>query len=60
MLTPLAIDVSRPFPLLSSLSLNLALLLEPAPGENERRLAIVQVPGVLTRLVAVSGGDGYT
>ena len=29
-LTPLAIDVSRPFPLLSSLSLNLALLLEPA------------------------------
>ena len=34
-LTPLAIDMSRPFPLLSSLSLNLALLLEPAPGETE-------------------------
>ena len=41
MLTPLAIDVSRPFPLLSSLSLNLALLLEPrrrreraAPGDR--------------------------
>ena len=33
-LTPLAIDVSRPFPLLSSLSLNLALLLDPAPGER--------------------------
>src|SRR4029453_10121220 len=59
-LTPLAIDVSRPFPLLSSLSLNLALLLEPAPGEEPRRLAIVQVPAVLTRLVEVAGGDGYT
>ena len=59
-LTPLAIDVSRPFPLLSSLSLNLALLLEPAPGENERRLAIVQVPAGLTRLVEVAGGEGYT
>ena len=50
-LTPLAIDVSRPFPLLSSLSLNLALLLEPAPGETRPRLAIVQVPAGLTRLV---------
>ena len=59
-LTPLAIDVSRPFPLLSSLSLNLALLLEPAPGDDERRLAIVQVPAGLTRLVEVAGGEGYT
>ena len=59
-LTPLAIDVSRPFPLLSSLSLNLALLLEPAPGEEPRRLAIVQVPAGLTRLVEVAGGDTYT
>ena len=59
-LTPLAIDVSRPFPLLSSLSLNLALLLEPAPGEEQRRLAIVQVPAGLTRLVEVAGGDTYT
>jgi polyphosphate kinase len=59
-LTPLAIDVSRPFPLLSSLSLNLALLLEPASGEDERRLAIVQVPAGLTRLVEVAGGEGYT
>ncbi len=52
-LTPLAIDASRPFPRLSSLSLNLALLLAPAPGEDERRLAIVQVPPGLARLVAV-------
>jgi polyphosphate kinase len=59
-LTPLAIDVSRPFPLLSSLTLNLALLLEPAAGEDERRLAIVQVPAGLPRLVEVAGGEGYT
>jgi len=52
-LTPLAIDASRPFPLLSSLSLNLALQLEPPSGEAERRLAIVQVPPGLTRLVSV-------
>ena len=59
-LTPLAIDVSRPFPLLSSLSLNLALILEPTAGEEPRRLAIVQVPAGLTRLVEVAGGDTYT
>ncbi len=38
-LTPLAVDRARPFPLLSSLSLNLAVLLAPPPGEPERRLA---------------------
>ena len=59
-LTPLAIDVSRPFPLLSSLSLNLALLLDPAPGEQERRLAIVQVPAGLPRVVEVAAAEGYT
>ena len=50
-LTPLAIDEERPFPLLSSLSLNLALLLDAYAGETAKRLAIVQVPGGLTRLV---------
>ena len=57
-LTPLAIDISRPFPLLSSLSLNLALLLDAAPRGAERRLAIVQVPSRLTRLVRVAGRGG--
>ena len=33
-LTPLAIDVSRPFPQLANLSLNLALLLAPPEGED--------------------------
>jgi polyphosphate kinase len=56
-LTPLAIDVSRPFPLLASLSLNLALLLDPPDGSDAgHRLAIVQVPPGLGRLVRVSDG----
>ena len=53
-LTPLAIDVSRPFPLLTSLSLNLALCLEPVAGDEDSRLAIVQVPPGLARLVRVA------
>ena len=56
-LTPLAIDVSRPFPKLSSLSLNLAVWLEPAEGETDPRLAVVQVPG-LQRLIRPVGGTG--
>jgi polyphosphate kinase len=59
-LTPLAIDVSRPFPLLSSLSLNLAVVLHPAPGETDRRLAIVQVPSRLARLVRADAAEGHT
>src|SRR5262249_41896226 len=59
-LTPLAIDASRPFPLLSSLSLNLAILLEPASPDESARLAIVQVPSGLARLVRVSGGAGLS
>ena len=52
-LTPLAIDVLRPFPRLASLSLNLAVLLEATSIDGPRRLAIVQVPSRLPRLVQV-------
>ncbi|MEO8258681.1 MAG: polyphosphate kinase 1 [Acidobacteriota bacterium] len=58
-LTPLAIDASRPFPLLASLSLNLALLLEAAPDEIDPRLAVVQVPPGLARLVPVGEGGAF-
>ena len=54
-LTPLAIDASRPFPMLAGLSLNLAVFLEPPEGEEETRLAVVQVPGRLPRLVRPPG-----
>ena len=60
-LTPLAIDASRPFPMLANLSLNLALLLEPAGPEAPARLAVVQVPARMPRLVRLpgEGGDVY-
>jgi polyphosphate kinase len=58
-LTPLAIDEERPFPLLSSLSLNLALRLEPRPGQTEQRRAIVQVPSGLQRLVPLDEPGSY-
>ncbi len=58
-LTPLAIDSSRPFPMFAALSLNLALLLAPAEGEEQARLAVVQVPARLPRLLR-AGGDGTT
>ena len=57
-LTPLAIDVLRPFPRLSSLSLNIAVLLEATSDDTVRRLAVVQVPTGLQRLVQVAGGEG--
>jgi polyphosphate kinase len=57
-LTPLAIDVERPFPLLSSLSLNVAVLLDAAPGETNHRLGIVQVPAGLARLTRIAEPEG--
>ncbi len=59
-LTPLAIDVSRPFPMLAGLSLNVALLLSPIEGESKPRLGVVQVPARLRRLVRLPGsGTAY-
>ncbi len=51
-LTPIGIDASHPFPLLLNLSLNVAALVEEEP-EAPLRLAVVQVPNVLPRLVEV-------
>jgi polyphosphate kinase len=59
-LTPLAVDTARPFPMLSSLSVNLALRLAPAGEGLPERIAVVQVPSGLPRLVRVAGGEGAT
>jgi polyphosphate kinase len=56
-LTPLAIDASRPFPILSSLSLNLGFRITSPDGDP--RLAIVQVPARLTRLVKVAAPASF-
>jgi polyphosphate kinase len=57
-LTPLAIDIERPFPLLSSLSLNIAVLLDAEPGGTHHRLGMVQVPAGLARLTRIAEPDG--
>jgi polyphosphate kinase len=53
-LTPLAIDPGHPFPHLANKSLNLAVLLR-RPGDPDPLFAVVQVPGVLPRLVQLPG-----
>ena len=50
-LTPLAFDPGRPFPYISNLSLNLAILVKRPNGENH--FARVKVPNILPRLLQV-------
>lgn len=50
-LTPLAFDPGRPFPYISNLSLNLAILIKKPNGENH--FARVKVPNIIPRLVQV-------
>ena len=54
-LTPMAVDASRPFPLIRNKTLNIAALLKKKEGEVE--FATVQVPSVLPRLVEIPGVD---
>ena len=55
-LTPLAFDPGRPFPHISNLSVNLAVLLSEGNGEDH--FARVKVPDSLPQLVAVSAATG--
>lgn len=50
-LTPMAVDASRPFPFLANKTLNLAVELIKADGEHS--MGLIQVPGVLDRIVEV-------
>ena len=52
-LTPLAVDPSHPFPYISGLSLNLAVILKN-PNNNEESFARVKVPPILSRFIATS------
>ena len=54
-LTPLAFDPGRPFPHISNLSLNLAVLVE---DEGIERFARVKVPDTLPRLVPIGRTSG--
>lgn len=52
-LTPMAIDASRPFPFLMNRTLNLAV--ELVNTDEEVSFGFVQVPSVLSRLIEVKG-----
>lgn len=57
-LTPLAFDPGRPFPHISNLSLNLAVLIREKKGPE--RFARVKVPNTLPRLVPIKRSSGGT
>src|SRR6267143_524141 len=61
-LTPLAVDPGHPFPYISHLSLNLAVMVRD-PQRKQQRFARVKVPPVLPRFIpldeSVEGGERY-
>ncbi len=52
-LTPMAVDSSRPFPLIRNKSLNIAALLMDKKQKDTIDFATVQVPSVLPRIVTI-------
>lgn len=52
-LTPMAVDSSRPFPLIRNKSLNIAALLMDKKRKDAIDFATVQVPSVLPRVVSI-------
>lgn len=50
-LTPMAVDSSRPFPLILNKSLNIGAMVKKKEGGKELEFATVQVPAVLPRLI---------
>lgn len=60
-LTPMAVDSSRPFPLIRNKTLNIGALISKKGHSGEMDLATVQVPSVLPRVVKIpSETDGKT
>ncbi len=57
-LTPLAVDPGHPFPMISNLSLNLAVQVRD-PATDEERIARVKVPPVLPRFLSLETTGRY-
>ena len=57
-LTPLAVDPSHPFPYISNLSLNLAVLLR-SPESESLQFARVKIPPILPRFVLLPDGETF-
>ncbi|MGC6486883.1 MAG: polyphosphate kinase 1 [Planctomycetota bacterium] len=60
-LTPLAVDPAHPFPVLLNKSLNVVVLLhEPSKSDRRtHRMAVVQVPRTLPRILRLPEQDGH-
>jgi len=56
-LTPLAVDPGHPFPYISNLSLNMAVLVRDG-SERRRLFARIKVPSLLPRFLTVQTGEG--
>ncbi|MBQ8596863.1 MAG: RNA degradosome polyphosphate kinase [Lachnospiraceae bacterium] len=59
-LTPMAVDSSRPFPLIRNKSLNIGALVKKKSGKGDLEFATVQVPSVLSRIVQIPTEDDTT
>ena len=59
-LTPMAVDSSRPFPLVRNKTLNIAALVSRKEDGKELELATVQVPSVLDRIVQLPSSEEGT
>jgi polyphosphate kinase len=57
-LTPLAVDAEHPFPFISSLGLNLAVLVTDREGD-EPRFVRIKVPNNIARWVPLGQGKGF-
>lgn len=58
-LTPMAVDSSRPFPLIRNKTLNICALLQDKNAQGDYDFATVQIPDVLDRIVTIpSDKDG--
>lgn len=56
-ITPMAVDSSRPFPLIRNKTLNIAALLSDKKKKDETMFATIQVPSVLPRIVQIPGEE---
>jgi polyphosphate kinase len=57
-LTPLAVDPAHPFPYISNLSLNLAVVVRDPDG-GERHFARIKVPPILPRFLVLPDGERF-
>ncbi len=58
-LTPLAVDPAHPFPYISDLSLNLAVVVAAPGSPRDQRIARVKVPPLLPRFVVMPDGERF-